>query len=64
MAKTKEITPSEYAEYLGCTLNNVTKHLRNGKYQYLPDVVKVKKYSRFYILIVPASLEIKKPSQD
>jgi len=58
MAKisTKEITPQQYRKYLGCSLSNVTKHLRKGQLQYLPDVIKVKKYSRFYVLEVPRDL--------
>lgn len=58
MSKTKEITPLQYSKYLGCSLSNVTKHLRNGKMQYLPDVIEVRHYSRFYLLVVPASLPI------
>lgn len=56
MAKTKEITPKQYAEHLGCTLANVTKHLRKNNMTFLPDVIKVKKYSRFYLLVVPYNL--------
>lgn len=56
MAKTKEITPLAYSKYLGCTVANVSKHLRNNKMQFLPDVIEVKKYSRFYLLVVPATL--------
>lgn len=56
MGKTKEITPSEYAAYRGCTLQNITLHLRKGNK--LPDVIKIKKYSRFYVLVVPAELKI------
>lgn len=52
----KQITPEQYAKYLGCSLSNVTKHLRNNKLQYLPHVKEVKKYSRFYLLVVPANL--------
>ncbi len=59
MAKTKEITPLQYSKYLGCTVANVSKHLRNNKMQYLPDVIEVKHYSRFYLLIVPESLPVK-----
>lgn len=58
MSKTKEITPHQYAKYLKCTKANVSKHLRNNKMEYLPDVIKVKKYSRFYLLVVPADLDI------
>ena len=58
MSKTKEITPQQYAKYLKCTKANVSKHLRNDNMEYLPDVIRVKKYSRFYLLVVDASLEI------
>jgi hypothetical protein len=54
--KTKEITPIQYAEATGQTLQNVTKHLRNANP--LPGVIKVKKYSRFYILIVNKSMNV------
>jgi len=50
--KTKEITPLQYSKYLGCSAQNVSKHLRNGKMEFLPDVISVKRYSRFYLLIV------------
>lgn len=53
---TKEITPLQYSIYLGCTVANVSKHLRNSKLEYLPDVLAVKRYSRFYLLVVDASL--------
>lgn len=49
---TKEITPHQYAKYLGCSESNVSKHLRNGKMEHLPDVIEVKRYSRFYVLVV------------
>ncbi|MES2382814.1 MAG: hypothetical protein V4538_17335 [Bacteroidota bacterium] len=55
---TKEITPKQYAEYLGCTTQNVSKHLRKGNMQFLPDVKSVKKYSRFYLLIVRENLKV------
>lgn len=56
MPKTKEITPLQYANYLNCTVANISKHLRNNKMQFLPDVIEVKRYSRFYLLVVPANL--------
>lgn len=58
MSKTKEITPLQYANYLGCTSQNVSKHLRNGKMQFLPHVIEVKRYSRFYLLVVSESLSV------
>jgi len=53
--KTKEITPLEYAKYRGCSLANVTKQIRNNRS--LPMVIKIKKWSRFYLLEVPANLD-------
>lgn len=58
MAKTKEITPLQYAQYLDCTVQNVHKHLLHGKMEFLPDVIEVKRYSRFYLLVVSDSLII------
>jgi hypothetical protein len=57
---TKEITPIQYADYKGWTLQNVTKHLRKKKdpLSGLPDVIEVKKYSRFYLLEVDNSLKV------
>lgn len=57
---TKEITPIQYADYKGWTLQNVTKHLRkkNNALAGLPDVIEVKKYSRFYLLEVEESLKV------
>ncbi len=53
---TKEITAKKYAELLGCTEQNVTKHIRNEKWDYLPHVIRVKRFSRFVVLEVPADL--------
>jgi hypothetical protein len=54
--KTKEITPIQYADYHGCTLQNITKQLRKGRP--LAGVRDVIKYSRFYLLIVSESMEV------
>lgn len=43
----KVMTPKQYAEMRGCTVQNVTKHLRNRNI--LPGVSKVKRCSRFYL---------------
>lgn len=56
---TKEITPLQYSKYLGCSLSNVTKHIRKGSLHCLPDVIEVKHYSRFYLLVVAANLPVK-----
>jgi len=49
-AKTKDITPKQYAKWYGCTLQNVTKKIRqNG---HLDGVIRIKSFSRFYLLEV------------
>ena len=53
-SNTKRITPKQYADWKGCTLQNITKHLRNNKD--LEYVITVIKYSRFYLLEVPQDL--------
>jgi len=55
--KTKRITPIQYAQWCGQTLQNITYHLRKGNE--LPHVIRVIKYSRFYLLEVPDSLSAK-----
>lgn len=52
--KTKDITPLQYAKWKGCTLQNITKLIRNNKE--LPGVITIKKYSRFYLLEVPENM--------
>ena len=58
MSKTKEITPHQYAKYLNCSEANVSKHLRNNNMKFLPDIIDVKRWSRFYVLVVSAHLTI------
>jgi hypothetical protein len=58
MRGTKEVTAAEYAKYLGCTAQNVSKHVRNNNLHYLPDVIQIKRYSRFYLLVVPDRIKI------
>ena len=53
-AMTKDITPLQYAEWAGCTLQNVTKKIRNNGC--LDGVITIKKFSRFYLLEVPTSM--------
>lgn len=53
---TVDITPEKYAELAGCSIANVTKHLRKENFKYLPHIIRVKKYSRFYVLEVPETL--------
>lgn len=48
--KTKDITPKQYAKWYGCTLQNVTKKIRDNRY--LDGVITIKSFSRFYLLEV------------
>jgi hypothetical protein len=59
--KTKEITTKQYAKYLGCTSQNISKHIRSKNLKFLPDVIEVKNYDRFYLLDrdVNAAINIK-----
>ncbi len=52
--KTKDITPLQYAKWRGQHITNISKHLRKGNP--LIHVLRVKKFSRFYLLEVPESL--------
>jgi hypothetical protein len=52
--KTKDIEPSQYAAWYGCSLQNVTKRLRQKKK--LEGVIRVKRFSRFYLLEVAADM--------
>jgi hypothetical protein len=54
--KTKEITPIQYAEFKGCWPSYIQRILKAGDYHLLPNVIKVRKYSRFYTLEVPINL--------
>lgn len=54
--KTAEITAKQYAQYIGCSEQNITKKVRNflnGKSLKLDEVYGIKRYSRFYTLEVP-----------
>jgi hypothetical protein len=59
--ETKDITPIQYAKWYGCSLANITKHLRKGNS--LPYVITIKRWSRFYLLEVPKSLNAKSFSE-
>jgi len=59
MAATKEITTKQYADYRNCTAQNISKHIRQTGIKNLPDVIKVKHYSRFVTLVVPAELPVR-----
>lgn len=49
----KEITPQAYAKIYGCSVQYIHRLLKEEKISLLPNVLSVKKYSRFYVLIVP-----------
>jgi hypothetical protein len=53
MAKYEEMTPTQYAQKVGLTLNAITKALRENRYP--TGVVKVTKFGRFYVLKVDTS---------
>jgi len=50
--KTKEIDPIQYAKWYGCHKSYIHKILQEGKISRLPFVKRVKRFSRFYTLIV------------
>lgn len=54
--KTKEITAKQYAKIQGCTEQNITKHIRNENWKFLPFVIRIKRFSRFVVLEVPCKL--------
>lgn len=56
MIKTKEITPIQYAKWKGWAATYIQRLLRNERYDKLPSVIKVRKYSRFWVLEVPEDL--------
>lgn len=60
LPKTKEITTSQYAQYLGCTAQNISKHIRQTGTKFLPDVMQINYYSRFVLLVVREDLEVPK----
>lgn len=62
MNGTKEITPIQYAWYAGCSVQNVRKNYKNTGLKHLDHVLDVKHYSRFYLFIVPETLDI--PTKD
>lgn len=51
---TREITVKEYAAIHGSTEQNIRKHIRKGNH--LPGVIRIKRFSRFVVLVVPADL--------
>jgi len=54
--KTKEITPIQYAKYAGVFPTYIQRLLRQERYDKLPHVIKVRRYSRFWTLEVPETL--------
>lgn len=58
MAKLKDITPTQYAVYKGCTLANCTKHLRKRTPSFIDEIVNIVMHSRFYILQVNESMDV------
>lgn len=54
---TKEITPNEYAKMKGVTKQAVSKMIREGSV--LQDVIEIKSFGRFYVLVVPIGLSKK-----
>lgn len=56
--KTKDITAMDYAVYRGWTVQNVRKHFRQTGIEKFPEVIDVKRYSRFYLFVVPGDLPI------
>jgi hypothetical protein len=56
----KEITAKQYAKIVGCTEQNITKHIRNNNWAFLPGVKRIKRYSRFVVLEVSESFAVPK----
>lgn len=54
--KTKDISPTQYAKWKGCSVQYVHKVLSRGEIEKLEFVKQVKKYSRFYTITVPHEL--------
>jgi hypothetical protein len=56
----KEITAKQYAKIVGCTEQNITKHIRNNNWAFRPGVKRIKRYSRFVVLEVSESFAVPK----
>lgn len=56
---TKEITPASYAKLRGCKPQYIHKLLFDERIDLLPHVIEIKKFSRFYVLVVPNELKEK-----
>lgn len=48
-----EVTPKKYAKWYGCNVQYIHRLLKEERIDLLPNVIRVKKYSRFYVLEVP-----------
>lgn len=57
--KLKQITPKEYAAMYGCHVSYIQRMLKKGKIDKLPHIKKVRKFSRFFTLDIPANLSAK-----
>ena len=63
MKETKEITTSQYAKLVGCTPQNISKHIRNTGIKNLRLAHKINYYSRFVLIEVDADLEVPEHSK-
>jgi len=54
--KTKDISPKQYAKWKGCEVQYIHRLLKEERWDRLPHIVSVKRYSRFYTLEVPNNL--------
>lgn len=50
-----EMTPKEYSKKRGVSPQYIHRLLVNEMVDLLPDIVEIKKYSRFYVLLVKVS---------
>lgn len=48
-----EVTPKKYANWYGCNVQYIHRLLKDERIDLLPNVIRVKRYSRFYVLEVP-----------
>ncbi len=48
----EDMTPYQYAQHYGCKPQYIHWLLKNERLDLMPEVVRVRKYSRFYILEV------------
>lgn len=59
MEDVKEITPAQYAKWYGSTPQYIHKLLKDERFDLLPNILRVKRYGRFYVLEVPFKLSKK-----